>query len=247
MARRWLFAAGCLGLITPACEKGGNCFRREGPVGDETRLQGRFFQNLSVNNHLHVYIVPHQENRVVVTAGAHLRNLIKTELPEGSDQLNLSNKNTCLWFGKYKATFRCTVYVPNLWYVRLANYGDVILLDTLRTPYFSTTCDLSAGDVRYLVNNDHFLWIQNSGVTNLHAAGRCGHFFLYLKDRGHVYCENLIARTAYVFTEGAGPVHLHVTDTLTLLLDGLGDVYVHGHPHVNLLSHTGKGKLIMVP
>lgn len=236
-----------LTVVLGACEKGGNCLRREGPVGDEVRLENVFFQNITARNSLEIYVIPHQPERVVVTAGNHLRNLIKTEVPDGQDRLYLNNKNACLWLGKYKATFRCTVSLQNLWDLTLENYGDVWLLDTLRTPYFSTTCNLSAGTVHYLINNDDFLWSQNSGVTNLEAAGRCNHLFLYLKDRGHVHCENLQARTAYILTEGSGPVYVHVTDTLTLLLDGLGDVYYRGQPYIRLLSHTGKGKLIPMP
>jgi hypothetical protein len=245
--KRLLLLLPPLGCALTACEKGGNCLRREGPVGDEIRLENVFFQNISVKNQLELYIQPHQTERVVVTAGSHLRELIKTEVQKGEDRLYLNNKNTCLWLGKYKATFRCTVSLKNLWDLTLENFGDVWMLDTLRTPYFATTCNLSAGTAHYLVNNDHFLWSQNSGVTNLKAAGRCGHLFLFLKDRGHVYCENLQARTAYIFTEGSGPIYVNVTDTLTLLLDGLGDVYYRGEPYIRLLSHTGKGKLIHLP
>lgn len=230
-----------------ACEKGGNCLRREGALGDEVRLENTFFQNLSVKNQLEVFIWPHRDEKVIVTAGSHLRDLIKTEIPAGEDRLYLNNKNTCLWLGKYKATFRCTVSMKNLWYMRLENFGDVWLLDTLRTPYFATTCDLSAGTAHYLVNNDNFLWTQNSGVMNLEAAGRCGHMILNLKDRGHVHCENLVARTAEVFTEGSGQVYVNVSDTLTLMLEGPGDVYYRGKPYVRLLSHTGKGRLIPLP
>ncbi|MCS6980559.1 MAG: DUF2807 domain-containing protein [Flavobacteriales bacterium] len=247
MKRRALIPcfAACMAV---ACGKGsGHCLRKEGSVGDEERLSGVFFQNITVHNPLELYIRPHQPEKVVVTAGENLRDLIRTEVPEGSDRLWLKNQNACLWLGKYKATFRCTVSLQNLWDMRLENFGDVWFLDTLRTPYCVTTCNLSAGTVHVLVNNDQFLWTQNSGVMNLEAQGRCDHLFLYLKDRGHVRCENLKARTAYIFTEGSGPVRVHVTDTLTLLLDGLGDVYYSGQPYIRLLSHTGQGKLIHVP
>jgi len=232
-------------VLVLSCNKSGSCFKREGIIREETRLQNSFFQNIEVENHLNVYIRPHQKQKVIISAGENLTKLIESQIIK-NDWLHLNNKNSCLWFGKYKATFRCTVNLENLWEMRLKNYGDIIMLDTLRTPYFSTTSNLSAGTAHFLVNNDHFLWNQHSGAMNLRAEGRCGHLFLYLKDRGHVYCNQLIARTAYVFNEGTGPIYLNVTDTLTLLLDGLGDVYYTGNPHINLLSHLGKGKLIKI-
>jgi len=242
MKRIRIMAILLLGFFVGSCEKGGNCFEKEGAIVEEERPVEQYFKFLYTRNQVDVFIragLP----AVKARAGSNLIDLVKTLFTD-SAYLVLENKNSCKWLGKFDAIAEAHVQMSELWQLTHTGVGNITILDSVTTPYFKTDLYQSAGVCNYLINNEMFVWYQHSGVTNAFISGKTKFAVIIEDDRGIVDARNLSANHVVAESNGTGDLYVYATDSLSVTITGIGDIYYKGNPVIYKNEVSGTGKLI---
>jgi len=85
--------------------------------------------------------------------------------------------------------------------------------------------------------------IQFEGAGALHAEGKVKLLRLKAQGVGEVDVKNLKTERADVNFEGMGDVNVHATDTLNLVVRGMGNFGYYGHPKTVNKSVSGIGSV----
>jgi hypothetical protein len=229
--------------ILTSCEKGGNCFNTEGNLKKEVRESGKIFKNLILSNDVNLFLSPGQPS-VSVEAGEHLIDLVKAEVDQ--DQfLHLKDKNTCKWFGKYKAVTNAYVTLNELWQFTSYGLANITFTDTLNLEYIKAEFYQAGGKARLLLNSDVIVLSHFAGVTDVFAAGHTNRLILQSDDRAVLDCRNLKAVNARITSKGTGNMFVNVTDSMEIRMSGIGNIYYTGDPDViDIKEMSGSGRLI---
>jgi len=237
-----LFALNAVFLLTCcAKENMGDCAKSTGKVVQQNRAVAAF-DKLEVEDNINVFITFGDENELLVEAGENLLPLIKTEVKNNT--LFIRNDNKCNWVRSFEVPVNVYLKSTGLQSITARGFGLIETLDTLVTDVFLAEHWLASGKIKLRINAQEVYLKSHTGVGDFDCTGKTGYLYLYSSSHGIFRTENLVANNCYALNYGTGDFYLNVSDTLVVLINGLGDIYYKAGPAVITESISGGGTLI---
>ncbi|REJ80533.1 MAG: hypothetical protein DWQ44_06150 [Bacteroidetes bacterium] len=232
-----------LAFIFSSCKKGHmlDCIKSSGPQVTEIRVSSAFL-NLDISSDVDVLLYADTVPFIKVTAGQNLLSGIITEL--NGNTLYIRNENKCNWVRSFKHTALVEVGMKNPESVTYFGSGNITSADTIRSKTFSFNSWNGSGSARFLMNCEVSYLINNTGRTDIHAAGFSGVSFVNMNDVGILDASSLRTGFTYIRTSGTGNCRIHVEKELGAEIFYHGNIYYSGNPYKIEQTITGSGNLI---
>jgi hypothetical protein len=238
--KKHLFILSLTLLLFGGCKKENrcDCIKRTGTIITDTRSVP-FFDKITAEGNVKVYITQDSIQEVKVQAGEHLISLIETEVVDGT--LFIRNKNRCNWTRSYKNPLNVYITLPKLKYLTSDGTGDITSLNTLTTDTMDVQTK-NSGNIELTINNSEIrTHMHGGGDVTLHGSTQ--EHDISIGGTAYLYCQDLHTSYTYLHAFTIGLCYVNVTNLFICQLDDIGDVYCYGNPSDIQKTVDGKGKI----
>lgn len=229
-------------LLTAACKKDGNCFRKGGNYSTQLRDTSSFFQAIRIFDIADLEFETGQANRIECTAPDALQDMLSTTVDTST--LTIRNQNKCRWLGKYDERFTIRSTMPNIYNLEIMGNNHIKNTDTIRSGYFRVYLETASGSLNLKVQNEEMIFSEYSGICDSRLYGSSQRFEVACAGNAAKHFEHFSARKAQVINAGAGDIYLGPCDTLEAELRFSGNIYYSGDPVISKYIRLAGGKLI---
>ncbi|MDR0803043.1 GIN domain-containing protein [Fluviicola sp.] len=227
-------------ILVFACKKPENrtCFKFKGEdTTKEIALDD--FNRLDLREHVEYVIIQDSLNKVVLSGGKNLLNLIDVTVSDGL--LTIINKNRCTFLRNAKKVVVAEIHCTNLINIRFVGTEPLTCRGAINTDYFTFYSRDGAGDVNLKVNALYIDAEANHGWCNYTLSGTTQSARICAKSNSYCDVTGLqVSDSIYVASETVGNIkidannlviHGYITESGNILYTGtpLGiDVLLNG-------------------
>ena len=111
------------------------------------------------------------------------------------------------------------------------------------TPYLDSLTTFSSGNVQVTGLDERNFKMKVNASSDAVLQGRVDEFYLVIMGSGDVHAEQLAARDLKAVLKGSGDGVVRVTNSVSVDLQGSGDLIYHGRPATVEKNITGSGSL----
>jgi len=215
-----------------------NCLKSTGEIVKETRILPPF-SKLHFDDNVNIILATDSVQQVVVEAGEHIIDDIKTELI--GDRVYISNENECNWLRSYNKPLNVYITLPS--FQNIMNYGSgniisngTLMLQNMNFHHYGN------GNVNIQVNAN-YLWMDLDHYGNYTVSGYTYSGQTNMENVGHFFGSGLKTEFFILNNYNAGQAYINCDSTLTATIGGEGNIYYTGTAQVTLTNY-GKGNLI---
>ncbi|MEN9304075.1 MAG: hypothetical protein RL264_2504 [Bacteroidota bacterium] len=245
MGRRnsWLFISAFILLF--GCKKAEDrtCWKSSGSV-TEREFQLADFQELEVNEQLHVNVIPDTISSVKIRCGSNLINMVEADVVNG--KLILKSKNKCR-FLRYKSD-RITIEVraKKLTAIYFHGSDSLVFKDTMLVDDFNLQLNEGAGSVKLLLKGNRINVENSVGWGDVTLSGSANFFRAKLEGNGYFDSRNLLVNDSIsLISKSAIVSRVNATNcVLKAQLFAKGDIFYYGQPLSIKKIELGEGNLV---
>lgn len=241
MIRRFSILIVCCVFIS-ACKKENNCLQKSGSEISELRDTNSFFQAIRIKDIVDLDFHTQKQNSIEVIGPRHLIDLVYISVD--SNQLHITNKNSCRWLGKYDKSFKVIANMPNIHNLEIYGANNINGLDTIKSSYFRIYLETASGSLNLKINNDILAYSDYSGICKSKIEGYTEHLIMESRSNAQKDFKNLNCRKAQIINHGATHIYIGQVDTLDVIINHVGNVYYKGNPVILQNQTNSTGKLI---
>lgn len=246
MTKSLIYFIGILSTLI-SCKKAEDrsCFKT---VGSETtkEIYTAGFNQLRLKEHIIYTLVQDTVEKIVLTGGKNLLNLIDIQVSDNA--LEIKNTNRCNFLRSYKKKVKAEIHFKDLINIDFEGTEELTNKDTLNLKWFFILINNGAGPVRLNLNatsidaliSHGFGDFTFNGVTsianfNVRSNGFCDVYGLTVKD------------SLTVISATPGTVKVNAQNTvLKAQIEADGNILYKGKPKNVSFNKLGKGNLINV-
>lgn len=238
----WLLLSGiCISWLSGCIKGDGSCFSGSGDVVFQQRNITEF-DSIRIQDHVNVILRQGSVNSVTVEAGENIIGGILTEL--SGRELVISNVNQCNWLRSYNKPLNVHLTVRNLQKIHYESSGNIISLDTIRSPVLKIHLWGGCGDIDLLVNIGDGTFIQHLGTATLVLKGKCNVSNVYAGDFGLLQLKELRTGYTFVISNSSNDCYVNARHQLSATINSIGNIYYSGNPAEIVSDIKGAGRLI---
>ena len=222
-------------VILSACQK-----KQEpiGPLSVEERLLEGEFEALYVDEGLNVNVMGGDSTQLSITAYTGDHSNVTSEVL--NETLLLQAKS-----GLYNEVFR-EVNLITFPLSRISMAGDGVLTMT-ELIYQNLDFTFSGTGTSQIELEANAIESNHAGSGTAFWAGQTSVFSVNQQSNGTVDARDLRSESCKVAINGSGDAYVNVTQNLTVIFNGTGNVYYRG-PVTNIIAiYNGGGELIRIP
>ena len=224
-------------FTTFSCGKD-NCLKSTGTIVKEERIIPPF-SKLHFADNVNIILATDSVQKVVVEAGEHIIDDIKTELI--GDRVYISNENECNWLRSNDEPLNVYVTLPSLQHVINQGVGNVTSNGKLMLQNFNFH-HYGNGNVNIQVNAN-YLWMDLDHYGDYTVSGYTNSGQTNMENIGHFFGAGLKTKVFIINNYNEGQAYIDCDSLLTATITGAGNIYYTGTAQVSL-TNTGKGNLI---
>lgn len=224
-----------------------DCFQQAGDDATEERdFAPGSFDTIEVSDHLHLELMPANENEApscAVTGPANLLPEIVTAVEDGV--LWIRNDNTCNWVRRFDRPITITIR-SNV--VRIVNRGTGDI--RTREPLGSLTLEnrAASGIIHLSFANEEgegFVKIEDhTGVADVTLTGQAHEVDLFNQGLGALDARGLLAARALVNNNSINTLSFSADQYAFIALNNRGNVRVFGAPEFVDTAVSGEGSIV---
>jgi hypothetical protein len=220
-----------------------DCFKSTGSITNEHRtIPG--FNAISVSNNINLYITEDTFYSIVVEAGSHILESIKTQVTDSC--LYLTNSIKCNWVRSYKD--KVNIYVTCKKIKELDDNicsGNIFTTDTLYADKFNMNDFAGSGTINLKLVVSNTSWFSlNTGPIDLTVRGRSGLSYLYSNGNGKADLSNFPTGDFFITNNSTNDCYINVNNWVDAQIGYVGNIYYKGSPTEITTNITGSGQLI---
>lgn len=235
-----------VGLCFASCKKAEDrrCFKF---LGEEKTIEVELedFDKLILNAHLEYILVQDSTDKLVITGGENVVNLVEWEI-DNDKILTISNGNKCNFLRNERKVIKVEIHYTNVYNIRFEGTEPLTTKGTLKTDYFVLLIRDGAGPVTMDLDCISVNADISHGWGDYTFTGTTD--YAYLAARSNGFCDTRglsVSTDIYVASETSGTIKVNCGNlNLKGHLKSNGDIEYIGNPSsVNVLN-TGTGKVI---
>ncbi|MCG8475378.1 MAG: DUF2807 domain-containing protein [Cytophagales bacterium] len=195
------------------------------------------FSEVSVSA-LTVYLVPSEENKVIVEADKNLTENVITEVSQ--DRLNIYLRSTLFSWNARKA--KVYVFFKNLEELKLDRGADAFS----QSPLAIKDLDLkvTGGSDGKLELKSENIYCYVSGGSDLKLSGSVKKIEARVSGGSDLYCKKLICKSAAVRVSGGSDACVHASEKIDLQASGGSDIIYYGKPPQTKIHASGGSDIL---
>lgn len=235
-----------LGLLF-SCKKAEDrtCFKSIGKTAERT-VDLPDFEKLLLREHMQFVLVPDTVNKLVITGGKNLINLIHWNV-DIEKMLELRNENKCNFLRNLsKNKVKVEIHYVNLYNIRFEGSDSLTNVGTLNAPYFTLLVRDGSGSVNLKLNSEIISADISHGWGDYTLSGATKYARIAARSNGFCDVQGLdIQDSVFVSSETSGTMKVNA-DAIPLRgeLKGNGDIWYWGTPSLISVSELSAGKLV---
>lgn len=234
----------CIFVFT-GCEAIGDCFKSNGKTIEET-FSIKEVKVIHLHDNIHLTIQPDSIESIRLTAGSNLIDGI--EVKQTDSILYLKNNNACNWTRDLSTMIDVLLHTSALHTIEYFGHGNIKTLSAIDyVNEFNLTIYHGYGDIDMEFNNRRLRIIYAQGAADMTLRGFTESFGIITGTMGPINARNLKANRVRVNHFGAADVWVYAINQLDAEIRSFGNIYYRGDPEINILQHTGTGRLIPSP
>lgn len=208
--------------------------------GDVTtqRRSVQEFQKLDISGVLTIYLQQADNHKVEVVTDDNLQHIVDVESVNGTLYVRTHDETD------YEAT-RMDVYIstPDLSAIRLDGVTAMYCPDTLSlTNIYIEKANTGFMEFRTIVSK---ITIESYDVGEIELHGKAVNADIINNMIGDISAYGFKTEEMYLSHGGTGEVEVYVSDSLEVIISGVGDVHCKGYPNYVEKSVTGVGKVFI--
>lgn len=217
-----------------------DCVKGTGKIGKETRTT-KAFKKIYVYENVDVFIRQGNEFEVIVEAGEHIRELIKTEVKDSI--ISIDNLNKCNWSRSYKNPINVYVKCPSYLFLSAEGTGNITSIDTIKSSKLILNTS-SSGNIDVTVATELIEAAANSS-GDITIKGKTTGFLSDIGGIGFLNAKELTAGYIYLHAYTTGLCYVNCIGMIDCKLDDIGDIYCYGNPNTVNKEENDKGRLYL--
>jgi len=204
------------------------------------------FNGILVHNDINVVVSKGDNYEVRIEGWKNLMPKISL-LVDDEGLLEIKDNNTFNFLrSRDNKTTVYLTYADEMNYIELNGNGYIVSNDTIKVSSLVVLCLSGSGSVDLMAKTDG-LYIGTNGynTASITVAGSANSVGITNWGYNSVHLFGLNSLYAEVHHHGTGNTYINVSESLSVILYGLGNVYYMGNPSITL-EHKGgsKGKLL---
>lgn len=229
-----------------SCKKAENrtCFKSTGKE-KTISISLPYFNKLWLNPHLEYVLIQDSTDRLVITGGENLVNLVEWNI-DSDYVLTITNGNKCNFLRKLDKKIRVEIHFTNVYNLHFEGTEPLTNVDTLDMPYFVMLIRDGAGSVNLNLKSIVLQADISHGWGDYTLGGKTQ--IAHIAARSNGYCDVTalqVTDSMYVSSETSGTIKVRVDGIpLTGEIRALGDIWYYGTPSSISVTELSKGKLI---
>jgi hypothetical protein len=231
-----------IAVLLAACksEEGWDCTKPYGEKITEVRSPGAF-HSLDTEGEMDIDYRYASTAQLKVVSGDNIINRITTDVRDSV--LYIRNEESCKWVRDLSKRPKIIILAPSLKRMENRSVGDVVFIDTLRSPEFLYEQYDAGGTVSMTLDCTIANIYMHTGPTALTVKGRAGTAELYSATSGRLMAENFIVNAALVNNTSIQPIKCYAEEYLYAGINLSGDILYRGNPVQIDTVLTGTGEL----
>mgnify|MGYP001162209888 CR=1 FL=1 len=228
-----------------SCKKVENrsCFKKEGKI--ESRLViVENFSKLFLKENLDYVLVQDSLNKVVISGGENLINLVDAKVEDNT--LTLQNNNKCNFLRYNAEKIKVYIHFTSLNTIHFEGTDSLRCEDVLNVSWLNLIIRDGGGSVNLDINADHVYSTITNGYGDFKLSGTANYSSIFLQSNGYCDTYNLSVKDS-VSVKTYSPSRCKVKANqakLNVEIAGKGDVWYKGYPSFINLIKSGTGELI---
>ena len=215
--------------------------------GEETtrEIQVESFTKLRLAEHMEYVLIQDSLNKIVVTAGKNMVNLVNAEMNEEGFLL-VEQKNKCRFLRNKKKVIHVEIHFTELDEIYYIGTETLTNVDTLQVGWFSLQIQDGAGPVNLKVHADMFSGNVGYGCGDFTVSGTANFARVGAKSSGYCDATGLICQDSlFVYSETSAPIKVNANNlVLKGYLKSRGNIYYTGNPLGIDILNTGYGQVL---
>lgn len=218
-----------------------DCFKSTGSETTESR-DASAFTEINLINNVDLKIKPNSGFYIKVTAGENILDGIITEI--SGNTLFIRNENKCNWVRSFNKTISVEVGMDNPVLIHYEGSGNIECLDTITSDEFTFDSFNGSGTINLLVNCSKVHLRNHIGRSDIIPKGHAVESYIYANDVGIYDGRNLSTSFTTIRSSSTGDSYVNASASLSYEISYTGNIYFNGNPVIDIIGHTGTGKLI---
>lgn len=231
------------------CKKAENrtCFKSTGPETERV-VELPDFEKLLLREHMKFVLVEDTVNKLVITGGKNMVNLIEWKIDEDK-MLEIRNASKCNFLRKLDKKINVEIHYTNMYNIRFEGSDSLTNRDTLHIPYFTLLLRDGSGSVNLRMKSVFINADIAHGWGDYTISGKTEHARIAARSNGYCNVQNLHVRdSVFVSSETSGTIRLNANAIpLRGELKGNGDIWYWGTPTFIKVNELSLGKLVAKP
>lgn len=219
------------------------CFKFAGdPSEKEILLES--FQSLDLGPHIRYELVQDTVEKVVLSGGENLLNLIRVEVVD--NKLLIRNENKCNFLRSYKKEVKVTIHLVNIFTLYYSGSKEISCLNQLNLGYLQLIMLDGAGKCNMNVNCSYLNTVVSNSWGNFELHGQTNYLRMNVKANGFGSAYDLnVIDSLTVISESSGLVKVNAEGALMRAeTSSNGDIWYIGTPSYIEYNQYGTGALV---
>lgn len=163
-----------------------------------------------------------------------------------NDTLHIRDNNKHKWVRGFDHRVTMRMGVRHLKWIYLEGPASISTTNTLNSEYFTFRTQNSSGNISLKLNAKRFRTYMNRSHIDMRAEGTAEHAHINLRGNGFVRFDGLKVKGCTANNYGGGDISLYVTESLSGLINGPGNILYRGNPtHTSFsIGNRGTGRFI---
>ena len=219
------------------------CFKSTGGLTSKEIIVPSFNQ-LFFGPHIKYVLVQDTIEKVVLTGGKNVLNLVETNVSD--NKLSVINNNKCNFLRSYKKEIIAEIHLINVFSFHFEGTKELTCKNTLNLGDVSFTIRDGAGEVNLNLTANSLAFYVTHGWGNFNLTGNVNFFRFDIRSNGFGNAYNLnVADSIHVISSTAENVKINTAGNLLRTeITGGGDVWYIETPTFLELNEYGDGRLI---
>lgn len=225
-------------------EEDRDCFKSIGDSASREVSVGEF-DKLNLGPHLAYVLVQDTVNRVVVTGGSNLINLIDVTIDDNM-QLHVMNNNDCNFLRDYDDVITVEIHVKKIINIHFEGTQPLVCENQLKTDYLTLTIRDGAGEVNLDVDAIELWTLVTYGWGNFNFKGEVDYLNIQLGGDGFGTTYDLTVRDSlHAISNTTGLLKVNA-DSCDFVAQNIltGDIWYVGNPTSVTHATYGGGELL---
>lgn len=232
-------------VVLSACKKPEDrkCFKTTGEeITKEIIVPS--FSKLFLGPHLKFILVQDTIEKVMLTGGYKLLNLIETSVVDG--ELVVKNNNKCNFFRTYKKDILVEIHLISITNVQFEGTKELKCKNTLNLNYVTFAIRDGAGEVNLDLNANSLNMVVTNGWGNFVLNGKVNFARFDIRSNGFGDAYNLeVKDSVHIISTTQEDIKVNVPGIVFRTeINGGGNIFYRGTPSLLFFNNYGEGELI---